>query len=251
MAELPTERDFQDFSAWSGRDVVDADGERLGAIEVIFLDEATGAPEWVLVRGEAGEAFVPLAGAMVGERSIRVDQPAERVAAAPQVEHDDTLRVADEERLYEHYGLEYSREESATVLPEGAHVPAQRPRLKKYVGAPVPAPAAEEPPPAADEPPPAAEAPPPAADEPPPAAEEPAPAAEAASGAADMAPRNLSSATPSQLPPARPQAIPPEGGFQAQQELEKRTSKLRVASALVAGAIAGLIAVLAFRRARR
>ena len=66
-----------------------------------------------------------------------------------------------------------------------------------------------------------------------------------------MAPRNLSHATPSDLPPSRPQALPPEGGFQAQQALEERTSKLRVASAVVAGAIAGLIAVLAFRRARR
>jgi hypothetical protein len=239
MAELPSRRDFDDFSAWAGRDVVDADGERLGAIDLIFLDEATGTPEWVLVKLDDREVFVPLAGAMLGDHSIRVEQPSERVAAAPEVEIGETLSVADEKRLYEHYGLEYSSAESATVLPEGAGT--ERPRLKKYVGAPVAAPAAEEP---------AAEAPP-AAEEPtaeaPPAAKEPSPA-EAPS---DMAPRNLSHATPSNLPPSRPQAIPPEGGFQAQQALEERTSKLRVASAVVAGAIAGLIAVLAIRRARR
>jgi hypothetical protein len=250
MAELPSRRDFDDFSAWAGRDVVDADGERLGAIDLIFLDEATGTPEWVLVKLDDREVFVPLAGAMLGDHSIRVEQPSERVAAAPEVEIGETLSVADEKRLYEHYGLEYSSAESATVLPEGAGT--ERPRLKKYVGAPVAAPAAEEPaaeaPPAAEEP--TAEAPP-AAEEPtaeaPPAAKEPSPA-EAPS---DMAPRNLSHATPSNLPPSRPQAIPPEGGFQAQQALEERTSKLRVASAVVAGAIAGLIAVLAIRRARR
>ena len=261
MAELPSRRDFDDFSDWSGRDVVDADGGRLGAIDLIFLDEATGTPEWVLVKLDDREVFVPLAGAMLGDHSIRVEQPSERVAAAPEVEIGETLSVADEKRLYEHYGLEYSSADSATVLPEGAGV--ERPRLKKYVGAPVAAPAAEEPPaeapPAAEER--AAEAPPAAeerAAEAPPAAEEraaeapPAPEPPAAAVApSDMAPRNLSHATPSNLPPSRPQAIPPEGGFQAQQALEERTSKLRVASAVIAGAIAGLIAVLAFRRARR
>ena len=54
MPELPTQRDFDDFSAWTGRDVLAPDGERLGAVELIFLDEATGVPEWVLVAlGEA------------------------------------------------------------------------------------------------------------------------------------------------------------------------------------------------------
>ena len=56
------------------------DGERLGAVELIFLDEATDLPEWVLVRLEDadGRAFVPLAGATVEERSIRVEQDRER-----------------------------------------------------------------------------------------------------------------------------------------------------------------------------
>jgi hypothetical protein len=219
MAELPTQRDFEDFSAWPGRDVVDTDGNRIGAVELIFLDEATGAPEWVLVTLEDGEAFAPLAGAMVGERSIRVEQRAARVADAPRVDHGETLSVADEQRLYEHYGLEYSRDESETVLPEGARV--ERPRLKKFIGAPVPEPS-------------------PTAKEEPTVAEPP-----------DMSPRNLSSATPSEIPPARPQAMPPEGGFTYEKAVEERRSTLRIASAIAAGALAGLIGVLVFRRARR
>ena len=86
MTDLPTQRDFDDFGAWSGRDVVGPDDERLGAVDLIFLDEATGVPEWVLVRLDDGTAFVPLAGASVEERSIRVSQArerVERVALAP------------------------------------------------------------------------------------------------------------------------------------------------------------------------
>jgi hypothetical protein len=144
VADLPTQSDFQDFEDWAGRDVLAPGGDRLGAVDQIFLDEATGTPEWVLVSLDDGAAFVPLAGATVEERAIRVGQDAARVQAAPRPDADDTLSVADEKRLYEHYGLEHSQEESSTVLPEGAAT-EERPRLRKYVGAPVPAPADEEP----------------------------------------------------------------------------------------------------------
>jgi hypothetical protein len=214
VTDLPTQRDFDDFGAWSGRDVLGPGGERLGAVDVIFLDEATGAPEWVLVRLDDGEAFVPLAGATVEERAIRVDQAAEWVAAAPRPEVGETLSVADEQRLYEHYGLEYSREESSSVLPEGAEVTEeQRPRLRRYsVGAPVAAAGAEDAPAAKQE-------------------EEP------------------QRVVASPLPPATPSVLPPPGGFQAVGEQESSRSRLRLAiPAVLGGALAGLIAVLAWRR---
>jgi cell wall-associated NlpC family hydrolase len=73
---------------------------------------------------------------------------------------------------------------------------------------------------------------------------EPAPAADA------MAPRNLSDASPSPLPPRKPEVLPPEGGFRYEVE-ESRSSKLRTAIPIaLAGTIAGLIAVLAYRRKR-
>ena len=244
MADLPTQSDFQDFGDWAGRVVLAPGGDRLGAVDQIFLDEATGTPEWVLVSLDDGTAFVPLAGATVEERAIRVDQDAERVQAAPRPDAGETLSVGDEKRLYEHYGLEYSRAESSTVLPEGAAT-EERPRLRKYIGAPVAAPAEEEP---------AAEAPPePAAGEEPsePAPEEPSePAEEPKPAAESMAPRNLSDATPSPLPPRKPEVLPPPGGFVYEVE-ESKGSKLRTAIPIaLAGAIAGLIAVLAWRRKR-
>jgi hypothetical protein len=206
VAELPTRGDFDDFSAWAGRDVLGPDGDRLGAVDTIFLDEATGVPEWVLVGRDDGPAFVPLAGASVEERAIRVGQDADRVAAAPRPEAGETLSVADEKRLYEHYGLEYSQAESSTVLPEGAPAEEEpnvepreeRPRLRK----------------------------------------------------ADMAPRNLSPATPSPLPPPRPQMVPPEGGVRHDVEPAAGSERSRVVQVAIASAIAGLIALLAWRRRR-
>jgi hypothetical protein len=248
MAELPTQRDFEDFAAWTGRDVVAADGERLGAVEMIFLDEATDVPEWVLLRiDDDAAAFVPLAGAKVEEQSIRVEQDRERIAAAPRLDAGKTLTIAEVRRLYDHYGLAYSQEESPTVLPEGAAPSGaaepteerpdpteERPRLRKYVGAPVP-PAA-----AADEAPAAAADPAPPAPDPAPPAPDTAPAA---------------SAPPVPIPEPAPRAIPPQGGFQAHEAADdgsggplallKRRPAIPVA---LAAAIAGLIAVLALRR---
>jgi hypothetical protein len=258
MADLPTPRDFEDYSAWTGRDVLASDGDRLGAVEMIFLDEATDVPEWVLVRLDDGDAsaFVPLAGANVEDRAIRVEPDRERIAAAPKLDVEETLSVAEERRLYEHYGLAYSQEESSTVLPEGAgasgagDTPAapstgERPRLRKYVGAPVP---------------------------PPP------PEGTAASGAqadatsdaqADAAPTpspsdgpttkgtGVTDPGPTPLPPPAPTPLPPEGGFQRGAVDEEQPSgplavfKRRPAiPAALAGAIAGLIAVLVVRRRR-
>ncbi len=218
MAELPTQRDFDDFSAWTGRDVVAPDGERLGAVELIFLDEATDVPEWVLVRlGEEDHAaFVPLAGATVEERSIRVEQDREKVAAAPRLDVDKTLTIAEVRQLYDHYGLAYSQQESPTVLPEGAQprgpdeAAEERPRLRKYIGAPVP----------------------------------PAPEP---SGSAPAAP----------IPAPVPQAIPPEGGFQAHEPDDDARggplallTKKRALPIVLAGGIAALIGLLALRRRR-
>ena len=251
MTELPTQRDFKDFSAWPGRDVLAPGGDRLGAVELIFLDEATDLPEWVLVRLEDAEApaFVPLAGASVEERSIRVEQDRERIAAAPRLEVEDTITVSECRRLYEHYGLAYSQEESPTVLPEGvAAQPSEteeRPRLRKYVGAPVPAPGDSAETAATDTG---------AADTPAPT---PAPSMPTTMGTGPAQPVPDATAPPATIPPPAPRAIPPEGGFQAHQggaeEPAGKLALLKRRPALpitLAGGIAGLIAILLLRRRR-
>ena len=65
-----------------------------------------------------------------------------------------------------------------------------------------------------------------------------------------MAPRNLSDATPSPCPRASPRCSRPRAASVHEVE-ESRGSKLRTAIPIaLAGAIAGLIAVLAWRRKR-
>jgi len=244
MAELPTQHDFDDFSAWTGRDVLTPDGERLGAVELIFLDEATEAPEWVLVALEeaGGSALVPLAGASVKEESIRVEQDRERVTAAPRLEVEDTITVAECRRLYDHYGLAHSQEASPTVLPEGSGAPAadeERPRLRKYVGTAVPAGEGN-------------------TDEQGEAVEKDDTASlPSTEGTGPAKPAPDATAPPAPIPAPPPRAIPPQGGFQAHAADEQKTGgplavlKRRPAVPItLVGGIAALIALLVLRKRR-
>ncbi|MGH2968949.1 MAG: PRC-barrel domain-containing protein, partial [Solirubrobacteraceae bacterium] len=124
MTELPEREDFGDYGQWPGRAVLDPSGRRLGDVREIYLDDATDRPEWVLVEiGDEGRRFVPLAGATVEGEAIRVMPASERVEAAPSLEAHTELTRAEERRLYDHYGLRSSDEESDSLLPDSEQQP--------------------------------------------------------------------------------------------------------------------------------
>lgn len=95
-----------DVLAWIGSDVVDADGQKIGTVEDVYLDNDTGEPEWLAVKtGLFGsrQSFVPLRGASASDRGIQVPYGKEAVKGAPQVDPDGDLDPAEEDRLYRHY----------------------------------------------------------------------------------------------------------------------------------------------------
>jgi len=118
MTQLPDESLFGDYGEWPGRDVVDNGGERLGGVREIYLDRETGQPEWVLVDVDGGEArFVPLADAAVETSQIRVAHAATVIRDAPGIGAEPRIDETEERRLYAHYGLGYSDDESISGLP--------------------------------------------------------------------------------------------------------------------------------------
>src|SRR4051794_19497335 len=118
MAQLPSQSSFGDYADWPGRDVLDSGGERLGGVREIYLDRETGRPEWVLVDVDGAEArFVPLADASVESATIRVAHPASIVRNAPGIGTEPRIDQSEERRLYAHYGLGYSEDDSGSGLP--------------------------------------------------------------------------------------------------------------------------------------
>ena len=107
---------------WRGRTLVGQDGSKIGSIEEIYMDTQTEQPEWLAVStGLFGKkvTFVPIAEAVESGDDVRVPYGKEQVKDAPNAEADRELSQDEEERLYRHYGLDYSESRSDSGLPEG------------------------------------------------------------------------------------------------------------------------------------
>ncbi|HEX8645676.1 MAG TPA: PRC and DUF2382 domain-containing protein [Thermoleophilaceae bacterium] len=111
-----------DVYSWRGRTVVDRDGDKIGKLGEIYLDEQTGRPEWPLVNtGMFGSksSFVPLAGATEADGDVRLHFEKAQVKDAPNVDEGEQLSREEEQKLYSHYGLDYGEAHSEGGLPEG------------------------------------------------------------------------------------------------------------------------------------
>jgi uncharacterized protein (TIGR02271 family) len=102
--------DIDTVRTWQGRTMLDRDGDRIGTIDAIYLDDHTGQPEWALVNtGLFGtkSSFVPLAQTTPTGNDVRVPYDKQLVKDAPRIDADQHLSEAEEQRLWRHYGLDY------------------------------------------------------------------------------------------------------------------------------------------------
>ena len=102
--------DIDTVRSWQGATMVDADGDKIGTIESIYVDDQTGEPEWALVNtGLFGtkSSFVPLAQATPTGDQVQVPYQKQLVKDAPRIDPDQHLSESEEQHLWRHYGLEY------------------------------------------------------------------------------------------------------------------------------------------------
>jgi uncharacterized protein (TIGR02271 family) len=105
-----------------GMTAVDGDGDKLGRIEDIYLDEETGKPEWMAIQtGVSGGhlTFVPLADARQNGDTVTVPYDKAKVNDAPRVDADRQLSQDEEAELYRYFGLDYSESRSDSGLSQG------------------------------------------------------------------------------------------------------------------------------------
>jgi uncharacterized protein (TIGR02271 family) len=105
---MPTAR--EDVLSWRGQDMVDNDGDKIGKIEEIYLDQETNEPEWAVVTtGLFGtkQTFVPIGGASATGDAVRVPFEKSQVKDAPHVDPDGSLSPEEERQLYQHYGRDW------------------------------------------------------------------------------------------------------------------------------------------------
>ncbi|WP_335975968.1 PRC and DUF2382 domain-containing protein [Streptomyces sp. CA2R106] len=102
-----------------GHPVHDAQGKKIGDAKHMYLDDATGLPEWVTVKtGFFGnnETFVPTRAAKIVQDHVEVPYEKDKVKGAPNVDVDSGghLSAEEERHLYRYYGLDSRGGEAGT-----------------------------------------------------------------------------------------------------------------------------------------
>jgi hypothetical protein len=96
---------------WRGRDVVDAQGHKIGELEAVYVDTATDLPSFGTVTVGMPTrhrlVFVPIDHAIVGPAYVKVPYDKKQVKDAPSIGTDGELPVGDEEAVFTHYALAY------------------------------------------------------------------------------------------------------------------------------------------------
>ncbi len=91
-----------------GRTMHGADGQKLGKIDTLYADREGGEPTFATIHtGAFGTrtSFVPLDEASMTGDDVTVPYAKDLVHAAPQIDTDAELEPAEEDRLYQHYGV--------------------------------------------------------------------------------------------------------------------------------------------------
>lgn len=100
-----------DIREWRTRDVVDAEGRKIGTLEAVYVDTRTDEPAvaTVLVGLPTRHrlVFVPLTDAVLGPDYVKVSFLKELVKGAPSMGTDDVLPAEDEKAIFAHYELPY------------------------------------------------------------------------------------------------------------------------------------------------
>ena len=91
-----------------GTTVTDNDGDKIGKVEDVYLDNASGQPEWVSVKtGLFGSniSLIPLAEATRSGDTLTVPFTKAKVKDAPNHDPGHELSESDEAELYSYYGV--------------------------------------------------------------------------------------------------------------------------------------------------
>lgn len=97
-----------DMLQWHGMPITGSDGEKIGKIDQIYVDNDNGQPQWASVNtGLFGTStsFVPLAQASRQGEEIGIPYDKDMVKDAPRLDSDREITATEEQELYRYYGM--------------------------------------------------------------------------------------------------------------------------------------------------
>ncbi len=121
--------------------VLDADGRRLGRVRHVYDSDRAGELTWVSIdpTGPGRGRFVPLQGARLDGRDLRLAYAGDLIDGSPEIPDDDVIDSTEESRLRAHYGLQSGSGRGGMIRSEermavGTVVEAiGRVRVTKYI----------------------------------------------------------------------------------------------------------------------
>ncbi|AGF73507.1 DUF2382 domain-containing protein [Corynebacterium halotolerans] len=87
----------------------DKDGEKLGSVKEVYINDASGQPDFVEVGHGLfgmGSSLVPLRGHRLDGENLNLAFSKERIKDAPNIDADAHLSAEEQDTIYRHYGLE-------------------------------------------------------------------------------------------------------------------------------------------------
>ncbi|MGK8523275.1 PRC-barrel domain-containing protein [Nocardia asteroides] len=93
-----------------GNSVYGPEGEKIGKVKRVYVDNSSGSPTWIAVSTGlfSADALVPLAGAEHRPEAaiLRVQVGRDAVKASPQLDHNGQISPQAEQELFDHYQID-------------------------------------------------------------------------------------------------------------------------------------------------
>lgn len=127
----------QDLQNYIHRAAVDAEGNRIGKISQLYLDDATGQPLWVLVEtGLFGtrQSFAPVHGSRFDGTLVVLAVSKDQVKDAPNIAGDERLGADEQDALRQYYKGYLGTAEEAGGYQESQQatkLPSQEPEIRR------------------------------------------------------------------------------------------------------------------------
>jgi uncharacterized protein (TIGR02271 family) len=103
-------------------DVFDTDGNKIGSVDGVWVDDATNDLEFISAKTGGlfgGTHMIPLADAQISDGSITVPYGESQIKDAPSYPSDQELTPEQENEIYGYYGIQRTTAPSPTGLPAG------------------------------------------------------------------------------------------------------------------------------------
>jgi PRC-barrel domain len=96
---------------WLGQTVIDPDGHKIGTLDAVYVDTTSDEPSFITIKvgmiNRHRLVFVPVAGATVSPKAVRVQYPKKLVLGAPAIDTDGELAATAEPEVFAYYNLDY------------------------------------------------------------------------------------------------------------------------------------------------